>query len=86
MVILAMQKNPLTEELLQFVKEHLPKTEFYNIHVFWRKETYYNQLDQSDLIHLAFHISQELGVYFKRSSTPVLQTESNSSEAVASSI
>lgn len=82
------QKNtdPLTEELLSFVKEHLPATSFYKEFVSWRAEAFYSRLPQSELVQLIFIISQELRIYFTSISAPCLHKASNGADELASSI
>ncbi len=69
------------ENLLNFVKEHLPQTPWFKkvgVHLFDEKR--YLSLQRWELLEFVNLIGQELGLYFKKTSIPSLQISSSSSE------
>ena len=71
------------KELLGFVKEHLPKTHWFErigIHLFDEKR--YQSLKRWELLEFVNLIGQEIGLYFSNTSIPSLQMSNSSIEVV----
>ena len=67
------------KELLSFVKEHLPKTDWFKkigIHLFDEKR--YQSLKRWELLEFVNLVGQENGLYFSNTSIPSLQISNNS--------
>ena len=77
-----------TAILLAFVKEHLPKTQFWDRGgIKFYCEQFYAGLERWEVIEIINRIiGQELGLYFSIKSNPDLHIGNNSADVVASSI
>ena len=76
-----------TKLLLDFLKEHLPKTKYWKIHGFKFSERYYSDLQRWEVIEIINQIiTQELDIYFNNKDVPSLHIGNNAAEEAASSI
>lgn len=71
------------KNLLDFVKENLPKTSMWKRHGSLFDEERFASLEEWELHELEKYINQELGLYFSNKSKPSEQTCNNSSETAA---